>query len=584
MSDIYEYASKLLKNIPQTSDSVGFSECYNLCANKNYLPTLTIKSPQIIYGRRGTGKTTLLKAFTHNINCVNYDPNSMAIYILMTDMFPKTDEEIRRITENSCSVALYTLARMVLIISKELEKMFNIRTSAMSGLSDSLFAKAYISIQDSANAYTQQALGAKIALNRSTREEINRESGITTNGSLGIIKSPLTASVSMSRNRGKLETQKTSLSIDGNIYHTFEVTEVRDWLLQMLSALGISILYLSIDEFCELDILNEPNLQIQVAELIKEVFLKCPNFSVKIASIWNRANMCSREGTKRIKGIEIGHDIFQGPDLDLMFIREEIDTQGYFKRFLLNTLYIDDTEQMAEVLEKKDYLADYLVKEIFGEDGFRQLIVASQGISRAFATLVKEYLEIFTRQRKGVLKLEVVYDIIKTHYLSEVRNKTPIYKLCRIMDEFVVKNQSRYFLIAHADYYRCKNLIKWLEFRDYFRQMPSTLTARAIRDKYKLFVIHYGNYLDALETASYKQGRKNLTDAAKTQKLVPKYDEELTINPEKYLLSIPERVEYEVACSNCHTIFERENLSEEATCPRCGETVMGFDEFVDLNN
>ena len=152
------------------------------------------------------------------------------------------------------------------------------------------------------------------------------------------------------------------------------------------------------------------------------------------------------------------------------------------------------------------------------------------------------------------------------------------------MDEFVVKNQSRYFLIAHADYYRCKNLIKWLESRDYFRQMPSTLTDRAIRDKYKLFVIHYGNYLDALETASYKQGRKNLTDAAKTQKLVPKYDEELTINPEKYLLSIPERVEYEVACSNCHTIFERENLSEEATCPRCGETVMGFDEFVDLNN
>ena len=64
MQNIYEKASQILSNLKFTSDNVDMIDCYYLCANKDLIEDLKTKDPQVIWGRRGTGKTTLLKAFT----------------------------------------------------------------------------------------------------------------------------------------------------------------------------------------------------------------------------------------------------------------------------------------------------------------------------------------------------------------------------------------------------------------------------------------------------------------------------------------------------------------------------------------
>ena len=61
-------ARAITSGIQLNSDALTFKDCYNVCANKQKIEFLRCNLNQIIYGRRGTGKTTLLKAFTYAVN------------------------------------------------------------------------------------------------------------------------------------------------------------------------------------------------------------------------------------------------------------------------------------------------------------------------------------------------------------------------------------------------------------------------------------------------------------------------------------------------------------------------------------
>ena len=177
-----------------------------------------------------------------------------------------------------------------------------------------------------------------------------------------------------------------------------------------------------------------------------------------------------------------------------------------------------------------------------------------------------------------------MYEIIKHHYLEDVRNKIPYYTLYKSVDKYLLKTLCRYFLFSRDDYNRCKPLIKYLTSRGVFMQMPGHLTAREIRDEYKLFVIHYGNYLDALESASSRRGRKILGEDAKLEvdgMLVPEYSCELIDSPEKYTVYIPKDAEKETYCTECRKIFVDNSNRNRALCPYCGHRMLRFGEFID---
>ena len=163
-----------------------------------------------------------------------------------------------------------------------------------------------------------------------------------------------------------------------------------------------------------------------------------------------------------------------------------------------------------------------------------------------------------------------------------MRNKIPYFKTYNAIEEYIKNNLCRYFLITKEDYDRCKITIKYLSSKGLFMQVPGHLTDIQIRDKYKLFIIHYGNYLDALESASHKTGRKKITDDAKLEAngmLIPDYDRQLITYPKAYTISIPKDAEFEEYCTNCGKIFQNKSKAR-ATCPHCGDKIIRFDSFV----
>lgn len=578
MANIYEKATQILGNLKLSSDNVDMYDCYHLCANKHQIEEMKVKAHQVIWGRRGTGKTTLLKAFVHNINYLQQDPSTVAIYIVMAKIIP-TEDEISVLTGDGSGLAIYVFSKLIDEICKEFEKIYNSRYLVMEGTAEKQFLESFYELQDYLKTYQTYIQGGELTIDNLKSNEVKKEIGYGIdagiNGSTGI----LGACINFFKKHNKTFNNKQTLALTGKVAFKLETRIIGNLITKMLDAFNISLTYICLDEYSEMDKISEYTIQSKVAQLIKQIFFKNPRYSVKIATIWNRSKLHTRGGN-RVEGIEYQQDIFAGPDLDIMFMENNIDVINYFKEVLVNTYLMDE----EITLEERKALSDYFETDIFGKTGLRHLICGSQGISRTFVVLVKAYLQRFIKNREGPIKLATVYEIIKHQYLEDVRNKIPYYSLYKEIDKFITEKQCRYFLISREDYGRCKSLIKYLATRGLFVQLPGHLTNRVLRDEYKLFIIHYGSYLDALESASYRTGRKKLDEDAKLEAngmLLPEYDPELINTPESYTVSIPANIENEVYCTCCEKIFISDKKGDKVQCTHCGHETLQFAEFVD---
>lgn len=444
---------------------------------------------------------------------------------------------------------------------------------------DKKFLDAFCELQDYLEIYQTCIQGGELSIDNLKSSEIKKELGREVGAKINATEGILNFCMNLFRNKNKTSNYKQSFAITGKIQFVLETEVISNLISQMLDALGITLAYICLDEYSEMDKISEFSIQSKVAQLIKQVFFKDARYSVKIATIWSRSKLHTRGGN-RVEGIEYQQDIFEGPDLDIMFMEHNADVISYFKEVLVNTYLMGQDVKD----EEKNALSDYIESDIFSEPGLRHLICGSQGVSRTFVILVKTYLQRFIKGKNGPVKLGTVYEIIKHHYLEDVRNKIPYYTLYRSVDKYLSHNLCRYFLFTRDDYNRCKSLVKYLTSRGVFMQMPGHLTDREIRDEYKLFVVHYGNYLDALESASSRRGRKTLDEDAKLEAdgmLVPEYSCELIDSPETYTVHIPENAEKEAYCTECRKIIVDDSKGNRVMCPHCGHEMLRFGEFID---
>lgn len=90
------------------SNSEDFENCYYKCANKNNVKDLyNRRDHEIIFGRRGTGKTTLLKALTYYTNFVESSLcKKRCFYVDMEDIIPN-DYELRSVSNEIIIIETY---------------------------------------------------------------------------------------------------------------------------------------------------------------------------------------------------------------------------------------------------------------------------------------------------------------------------------------------------------------------------------------------------------------------------------------------------------------------------------------------
>ncbi|MBQ3013115.1 MAG: hypothetical protein IJD74_06210 [Clostridia bacterium] len=570
------YAKQIFDNFIMSSDVVSYEDCYQLCADKSQINMLMGSDHQVIWGRRGTGKTTLQKAFTHYVNNVQSDSSLRSIYVMIAKMIPTTQE--LDITGNEDkTLPVYIFSKFLAEVISQLEQIYNQKN--LKKKDDDRFIRNYVDVVDIINNYRKKLMGLTITVNET--QAVETQKGVGYNFGVDTNISPFLLNID-SNIKSKFEKtyrHNHSLSIQGALNFSIETQAISEKMENMITALGISRLYICIDEYAEMDKVSEFSVQSAVAQLIKQVFFKSPFFSIKISTIWNHSKLHDR-GENKIQGIEYKHDIFPGPDLDIMFMKNNNDVIRYFKNLLLNTYALNHNVPVHDFAA----LGDFFENHIFGAKNLRCLICGSQGISRTFVVMAKQYLSAFLEGNGEPLKISTVYDMIKNQYIENVRIKIPHLMIDDCIQEFIYERKCRYFLISRNDYQRCKSTIKQLSTMGAFIQLPSHLTAARIRGKYKLFIINYGYYLEVMEESSRKKGIKILSeDGSLTfeDMLFPPCPEDLLNNPKDYCVTFPINSENEVYCPKCQKSFIAEKSKKIVDCD-CGNKIYKFNYFSEI--
>jgi hypothetical protein len=399
---------------------------------------------ETISGRRGTGKTHLLRAFNH------------------------------RVFSNEESVAIHYLDCNSLDSAAANE----IDPNALRAHSLSVFNRLLVDIKD----YLLNEI------TRLERPDVNIEQAVFQE--LAKFDNACTVFMQNAGNRGS--------------------SEIKTALERILELLGVKAFVVILDEWVAVNY----NIQPFLAEFIKKAFFASARVFFKIAVVDYRSCMSIMEGRTHI-GFEKGADIFCDVDLDDYFVydRDKKHVEDAFAEILFNHIFIASDQKKVEVSAMKAPEKIAFVREAFFASGgaVEELVRAGEGVARDFLQIFSNaYFQHFYLNR-GKIKIEMTDirkgagDWYQRDKLGAVAANTPLQKaLSGIITDVIKGKKARSFMVNQT--LGRQPLIDAL-----FDARVLHLVKRGWAHKddpgerYDIFTIDYGAYVDLINTRSCPQ-------------------------------------------------------------------------------
>lgn len=558
---------KIYNNINRNAKSSSPSRCYYICANKEKLEILKRPEPQIIYGRRGTGKTTLLKSFLHMINEVEKDHSlQVAWYVSLDDCTPTPiayEESEQRLLALTLKNFTQKLIDFFYERLEKLEKYTSYQKLInLPNLSDqSLRINIIINhLSDLEQLINQGTPTPEFYCGKETVEKGNHKS-IKGDLSLDIKKLGFEGYANAT---GEKQVKKT---LEKAIKYSFDISAIRSKICQIIDAFSYQYVYILIDEFYQIDKEINYSLQSSFAQIIKMLLFGNEKIIVKIANVWNESKIQSKQFGGKREGLELGHDIFENKELDLdtMFECDNEKAYRFFSTMLINYSRLNDVQMLMN--SYNDTTVKNILDSMFSKDALNYLICGSQGIPRIFGNIFTECVYLLRENGGNIFTSNIICQGIIEHYKTNVRASIPnSHPLCIAIEDYVSDSKNRFFLVHDSIYNIGINFFDGLVAKTALHQYPSTQVPRKLRNRYKVFFVHYGNYLEAVTPDPLKT--ISLEGKLKDYKLYPNFSDDLMSNTKHYILSIDNKIFDTNYCDNCH-IFYLYDQSTKNKCPKC---------------
>lgn len=425
---------------------------------------------QVIYGRRGTGKTHLLKAlqeklletkgkyFPVYIDLRSYKPmlgNNNNLYYAMILLQEIIIEILKCVYENLDYVySEYTRQKQELIINSKRSEITAILEKFNQHFNGESFTK-------------MGEVGFKIS-------EIKK---IAT--SLKLTKIP--------EFLGEKGVDQEVETADEKIRYV-SFAEISNALSELFETVDIDRLFCLLDEWSEIP----ETSQYILAELIKRTFITS-KVTVKIAAIPNRTKLLSED---RI-GLEDGGDIF-GYSLDNRYIYELYpdNTKAFFNELPFKQLYIINPELYNIFCsDEKRRPIHKFINIFFANQALREILIASSGIPRDFLNIfIASYNNFYTTSSyKHIAVADVRNATIEWYEVDKKKtvdaNNNAKILLNKIIKDILINKKRCHFLIP-------EKFEKMKELNDLIDLRVVHLRKKGISHKGNKGVIYNVYYLD----------------------------------------------------------------------------------------
>lgn len=316
---------------------------------------------QIVYGRRGTGKTHVLQYLTKQ----RQKEGDLAVYVDLRTVGSNggiySDPSLP-VTERGTRLLVDVLANVYNALSEQVLTRSHGTGAAFKGAVDALDRLG--------SALTEVRVTGDEELSYTSQAETERTESL----GLGLdLHGPSVRSGESSTSRGATE---VSASISGPRRHRVHFGSVAGAIAEMMSAVPIR-LWLILDEWSDVPL----DLQPLLADLLRRCVMPVRNVTVKVGAIEQRSNFAEPDGAGGYLGFELGADIFADVELDefMVFGNDQERAKSFFAELMFRhvSTFLPEAER-AQIRS-----ADEFVRRAFTQrKAFAEFVRSVEGVPR----------------------------------------------------------------------------------------------------------------------------------------------------------------------------------------------------------
>lgn len=451
------------------------------------VPMLSTTESQILFGRRGTGKTHVL-SFLHQRKGASKKCSVMLDMRLIgstggiySDTSLSTAERATRLLSDTLGAIHEAILAQVI----EDEETYDL--SVLGPILDA-FVDA----------------STEVVVEGSVQAEVTEESKRSKSASASLLASLAKApSVDAKLDFGSENHTSSSFrgSVSGNARLRVHFGSLGQAARNLVARLPEKELWIILDEWSEVPL----DLQPILADLLRRTLFPIPGVAVKIAAIEQRSNFRIIDQNGGNIGIEVGADAAPGINLDefLVFDNEAEAAKSFFKELLYRHLRAIGIERYNDLYPTSDRLVSALFTQI---NAFDEFVRSSEGVPRDAINILALAAQ---RAKEGKISVPDVRTAAKNWYLrgkqQTITSRPQALQLLNwIIDEVIQHRQAKAFLVPSE---LKDDLLDFLYDARVLHITKEGVSAQDLPGKrFNVFSIDYGCYVDLINTNRAPKG------------------------------------------------------------------------------
>lgn len=548
------------------SEKLPDNAFYPLYIGEDLLEEMEVADSQIVWGRRGTGKTHLLKAFTQKIN-EDQEKYELAFYISCDNVKLETpanitfEDDIKRMKyfarETYKAFLINILEQIIDTYEEKLNSKYKYNDFSEEEkriILEQVDSKLEKLLEISTTGIPRVVEVNEINnVNRKMQKISESESAF----GLDILKKGHSKFSAIFGRKSKRNGEDIkSQEIEKRIAYDFSFMEIQRTIEAFVKAMKIDMIYICIDELWLIDDKNSISFQPVFLDYLRQTFFGQRGISVKIASIRETTKLNSKNSAENCYGLQSGHDIIELANLDsIQYSSQEIN-EKFLEILTLRVNYFSNefnNKKNENLLYNQKYIIDIIFKE---KRYFEILVSLSNGIPRNFLHILRICMvKINYDLRHYFLHMYLISEVVMSIFVNDRRSNMPMNEnsVYNILNKYLDRNKNIFFIISTEQVKRAKVEINNLIYTEIIHRIPSSVTPNSIMDSYKAYFIDAGKYLYHLKEMDFDSYVSILTDFTLA---IPK---DIIENIDSYILDLSKiEVDY-IECPSCSAIIGKTN-------------------------
>lgn len=278
----------------------------------------------------------------------------------------------------------------------------------------------------------------------------------------------------------------------GNIARVFD---------RLHAALDRKRIWILVDEWSAIPVDIQPYL----ADLFRRTVFPCNGYTVKIGAIEHRSKFIERSTASDYIGLEVGSDITPAIDLDdyLVFDRNSEKATEFFKGLIAKHLSSVAEELGIGIPDSQDKVINSAFTQ---ENVFREFVISTEGVPRDALHILQRAA---TKADNELISLPTLKDAVLAYYQTDKYNSINENPSLRtllewIRDEVIGARRTRAFLLPVG---QNDQLIDELFDRRALHILHRSMSAaHRPGDRFVVYKLDYGCYIDLRATDKFPDG------------------------------------------------------------------------------